>query len=466
MYIASLHRHQPVPPVLKESVEVPQTIATRLLLFCSITTSLGCDSTSPDTTPLISKTPTRQASFTRKIDWIGTGIWLKADTHVHTRFSDGRHTVEEVVSQAEHFQCDVVAITDHTDGKDVGSPAYIAAIQQARIDHPELIIIAGLEWNVPPWGGDDHATVLCPPGNDHADWMTLFAARFDDYGREVHDPALADEALRWLATQVTPNGVKPVVFFNHPSRKWATSEELLQPLKHLGSLNNIMVGFSGAPGHQAGINLSAYSYKITPLDRWDPVAAEVGGVWDTLLGQGVDLWAARAPSDFHRTTSREKSWSDYWPGEFSETWVYAPERSANGVLRALRAGSFFAGHGHIAREVILQVNAPGLERPATPGESVEASAGTPLCISLYGHVPASDWSGTENRLDRVEIIAITPEGSEITATEVPTDAMTLVTHSMQVPTNGVILRARGRRVIDDGPDLLFYTNPVRVTAVD
>jgi hypothetical protein len=31
-----------------------------------------------------------------------------------------------------------------------------------------------------------------------------------------------------------------------------------------------------------------------------------------------------------------------------------------------------------------------------------------------------------------------------------------------VPSGGIAIRARGRRVIDDGPDLLFYTNAVQV----
>jgi len=31
-----------------------------------------------------------------------------------------------------------------------------------------------------------------------------------------------------------------------------------------------------------------------------------------------------------------------------------------------------------------------------------------------------------------------------------------------VPEGGVAVRARGRRVVDDGPDLLFYTNAVMV----
>ncbi|HUG91994.1 MAG TPA: VanZ family protein, partial [Planctomycetaceae bacterium] len=40
-----------------------------------------------------------------------------------------------------------------------------------------------------------------------------------------------------------------------------------------------------------------------------------------------------------------------------------------------------------------------------------------------------------------------------------------LTESVLVPEGGVVLRARGRRVVPDGPDLMFYTNSIRLAAV-
>jgi NAD(P)-dependent dehydrogenase (short-subunit alcohol dehydrogenase family) len=47
------------------------------------------------------------------VEWAGRGVWLKADFHTQTRFTDGAHTVDEVVAGAVKNGCDVLAISDH-----------------------------------------------------------------------------------------------------------------------------------------------------------------------------------------------------------------------------------------------------------------------------------------------------------------------------------------------------------------
>lgn len=432
------------------------TTFNRITVWLMLTLAvLGCDQPVPPSNA--------QARFTRQTEWIGKGQWLKADTHIHTKFSDGAHTVLEIVAQANSFGCDAIAITDHADHDlDAASEEYIQAIKTARHAYPNMIIVAGLEWNIPPWDGREHVTVLIPSSFKDGDLLRQFKLRFDDVGKDQHDPALADEALRWLAQYGSVDGVAPVMIYNHPSRKQLSSRDIIDPFTRWRNTNDIAIGFSGAPGHQKQNPIGAYLKTETTIDRWDPAAARIGDAWDDLLAAGVDVWAARAPSDFHRTHN------DAWPGQFSETWLYAPDRSPQGVLRALRAGSFFAAHGHIVREVVFTVDAAGLARPAWAGEIIEVLPQTTITVRMDMQVPDHDWDGHTNRIDALELIAIssTSGNAKIIATKRPNRENPVFTKTFEALPGGMVLRARGRRVVDAGPDLMFYTNPIRIRVSD
>jgi hypothetical protein len=179
-----------------------------------------------------------------------------------------------------------------------------------------------------------------------------------------------------------------------------------------------------------------------------------------MLGEGVDVWGAYAPSDFH--TENLAGLADYFPGQFAETWVYAPERSAAGVLRALRAGAFFGDHGRIVREAEIHVTAPGLPRPAGAGEAIAVARNATVSVDLSFVVPPTAWRPGPNHIDHVELIAIDATGARIIAQGAPQQNGAAITHTMQVPEAGVVFRARGFSVLETGTRLAFYTNPVRV----
>ena len=277
--------------------------------------------------------------FVTEHDWIGRGEWIRADTHMHTKASDGGQTIAALVSRAREEGCQAVAITDHADRKlRAATPEYLADIVAARAAHPDLVILAGLEWNVPPSGGDEHATVLVPQDAAEGEVLAEFKRRWDDYDRGNDDVVRAEDALIWLADATTAAPVRPVVVYNHPSRTDAVSLSNADDMTRWRGASDLVIGFEGAPGHQGKPPIGSYKGEVEPIDRWDPVVATPGDAWDTLLQGGADVHGAMASSDFH--TDNPRSLNDFWPCAFAETWYYVPERTAAGVLRAMRAGTF------------------------------------------------------------------------------------------------------------------------------
>jgi hypothetical protein len=392
----------------------------------------------------------------REIPWHDAGEWLRADLHVHTRFSDGSHTVEQVAAGAAAHGCDVVAITDHSSVRlNAATPEYAAAIQRARTDNPNLTVITGLEWNVPPGTGDEHAGVLFPASDEGLDRLSAFKTRFDGFGKEGDTSSLVFEALTFLAPP-DRSAVAPVVLFHHPTRRPDSPHAPTATLPRLrAAAPAIVIGFEGAPGHQRAEPLGAYDRGPAPVDRWDPIAAEIGGTWDEWLADGVDLWGAVASSDFHNESG------EFWPCEFSTTWIHAPDRSPDGVIRALRAGSFFAAHGRIVTRAHLRAAIAGAPRAIVPGEAAEAAEGTAVTVTFTVAAPALDYLDRPNRIDLLEIIAVGRDGTRVAASGQPSPAHSLAT-TLTLPAGGLVLRARARRNLDDGTSLLAYTNPIRI----
>ena len=126
--------------------------------------------------------PQQNARFVVQHDWVGKGQWMRGDTHVHTRFSDGGYSPAEVARRRSSTDARSSVSQTMPIGKLKGaSPEYMAAIQAVRKTQPALTVIAGLEWNVPPFGGDEHATLLVPEGPREESILAEFKRRFDDY---------------------------------------------------------------------------------------------------------------------------------------------------------------------------------------------------------------------------------------------------------------------------------------------
>ena len=397
------------------------------------------------------------------------GVWLQVDTHIHSRFSDGNKSVSEIAERASHFGCDAIAITDHGDYnlKEVASSTYFDDIRHVNAQYPYLTVIPGLEWNVPPFMGREHATVLLPESPDLQSNLEEFKSRFDSYGRRKKEQLSISSAADWL-NNIGYNGIlKPVVIYNHPNRKDVSQNENTYDLADWMDRSDSFIGFAGAPGHQkmAGTNNGAYSFRQKTIHRWDP-AVQPGNTWDTLLQRGYDVWGARAGSDFHSTDG------DYWPCEFSTTHLFSRSNSHNDVIKALKSGNTWAQHGKFVNELNFYIETSNTT--ATMGESVGIEGKADIEVNALITLNAKDWQGYSARLDELELIII--EQDEISV--VPFEPALLkskiigeltqlhMQYRYKLQSENVVFRLRGRSIQPEEHHYMFYSNPIRVVTLN
>jgi hypothetical protein len=416
----------------------PSSCYWSVALTCSLILLSGCTG-KPD------------AEVLTAIPWALISRPLVMDTHTHTRFSDGKYPVDELVQLAVNEGCDALAITDHSDlGEDAATPEYFAAIRAARAAYPDLILFGGIEWNIPPYGGREHVTVLLNPDIEE----TVLGPLKQQFEQEN---ASADQALDWLADEVGSVN-NAALIYNHPSRKDDDPKENLRDMLGWLDTNKLFIGFEGAPGHQNARQTGSYTHEILPQDRWDPVAAAIGGSWDQLLDKGYNIHAAIATSDYHNENL------DHAPCGFSRIHIYPDDRTPRGILAGLRAGSFWSDHGKILDDLLFTLSAPGLPLPVTPGEVAGLRSGQPQTFTVI----LQRGSGAMNSSLVVELIGNGRSGKpellhskQLLADEYRVDWV-LDDAVAGADGRSVYLRLRVRKSVEDGPDLMAYTNAIRV----
>ena len=400
------------------------------------------------------------AEFTRTIPWALTGDWLVGDLHTHSRFSDGVLSAGDLVERAVLSGCQVMALTDHSDlTGDIAtaSPEYMAALRQLRSRYPGLVLIGGIEWNIPPYEGREHVNLLVDPSIE-SEVLPLFRQQFDSLERgQSEDDTDPAEALAWLSARV-PAQSRAVLFYNHPSRKVDELDDTGVDLLRWRRVSPRMIGFEGGPGHQRSSIIGSYKKNYETIDRWDPVVANIGGVWDSLLARGEDVWAAMANSDYHNDKL------DYAPCTFSRIHFQVPESTEKGVLEALEAGSFWAQHGPVLDDLLFAAHADGLDLPAVPGETISLNAVQTVSFHLAiernanaAHDPLQTELVSNCRSGTPELVNSRMLSPDETGTS-------WELQQLQAGADGksCYARMRVRKQVDNGPDLLAYTNSIRI----
>jgi hypothetical protein len=209
-------------------------------------------------------------------------------------------------------------------------------------------------------------------------------------------------------------------------------------IEHLRNFNNaaptVAFGFETHPGHGASANRGEYQVKRQTINGvpTDSVGgttyggtgvygAQIGGVWDALLGEGRNYWFFSS-SDWHNRgdfgPDDRRSTQDFYPGEYQR--AYSLVRNGTDKLRpqtivdGMRSGNSFSVDGQLIDRLafVACVSYPGLQQKtnaqvealavaaatnntdvdnaacATMGEKLKVRTGGEIVISIVTRDPA------------------------------------------------------------------------------
>jgi hypothetical protein len=131
------------------------------------------------------------------------------------------------------------------------------------------------------------------------------------------------------------------------------------------------------------------------------MTAKLGGFWDAMLGEGRRWWVT-STSDSHRHYT--DGGSDFWPGEYSKTYVKAA-RTYDDVLDGLRNGRVFVTLGDLVSEVDVTAASADGARKAEIGGQLEIAAGEDVTLVIRVRDPAGkNFGGFSPSVARIDLI--------------------------------------------------------------
>lgn len=355
--------------------------------------------------------------------------WLAGDHHIHSRYSvewdyevdppapiiggDAIYPTPMNALMAKYYGLSWMVTTDH------GGPnhskvnlemAYPELVYSRKVV-PEVIQFYGMEFDTP---GADHSSLIIPHSHDESSHLHSIESQFNK--REPHpaDPSW-DTEPRMLEALAFMNKmpIKPVVIANHPSRS-ATGlgvyekDDPAELRDWNDAAPDIAVGMAGAPGHQAAtLNPDSTlrerprgGYKQFPtMGGFDQFTAKLGGFWDSMLGEGRRWWIT-ANSDSH--IHWREGGSDFWPGEYSKTYVFA-QKNHDDIIDGIRNGRVFVTLGDLISELYVRVE--GGHHTAEIGGAIHIAQGEDVTLTIRFKDPETLNAWQQNPVvSRVDLI--------------------------------------------------------------
>ena len=295
--------------------------------------------------------------------------WLAGDHHIHSEYSvgwdrrvdppalilgrDAIYSIPRNARMARRYGLEWTVATDH--GGPDHSRIYLEMaypeLLRAREEVPQVVQFFGLELNTP---GGDHSSLIVPHGPDEAQRLYDLESRFDRREAYPEDPSRDTEAKMVEALEAM-NGLapRPVVIANHPSRSRSETGDYrdydpAELRRWNDTAPDVAIGMEGGAGgtrraalvpartvrrdQAAGATTSRYRY----LGRIRPADGTAG------RASGTRCWgkaaAGGSPPTPTPTSTDTEGGIDFWPGEYSKTYVHA-EKSHAAILEGAAPGA-------------------------------------------------------------------------------------------------------------------------------
>ncbi len=263
--------------------------------------------------------------------------WLAGDSHIHSHWSadydetknppepilgvDGLYATPINAHRARIYGLSWMVTTDH------GGPNHsklnltraYAELKASREMVPEVLQFYGMELNMPAM---DHHTLIIPNSEREASMLYDIESRFDSQEAWPADPSRREEAHARRALEYMKSlPLLPLMFANHPSRS-ATGVGVYgaERAARIARQQHRRAGRVSRHGGRAGPSgRSACTGRVAEARRcrnpagiavrygrdgartfggFDQMTAIVGGLWDSMLGEGRRFWIV-ATSDSH-----------------------------------------------------------------------------------------------------------------------------------------------------------------------
>jgi hypothetical protein len=217
-----------------------------------------------------------------------------------------------------------------------------------------------------------------------------------DYGNIMHEKTV--KGVKWLQRKDPKTGY---VIWAHIERKGPFDPDDAYGdgynVEHFRNFNNagpdVAFGWEGQPGHQASGSRGGFGDHAFGGTRGGTGthSAEVGGMWDALLGEGRN-WFNFASSDWHNRGSfppyAQETTNDFWPGEFQKTYTYVKKNNPKpkDIVKSLKSGNSFTVMGDLIDDLEFTIGKND-NKEATMGETLKSKKGDHLLITVRFHDP-------------------------------------------------------------------------------